>query len=236
MKNKYSFFTKCLVIALFFITFLGCEEKSMEIPYYEFSLVSKYKKESIVAFMDYNSDNRLSEFNIYVNESSIGRSPVKYTSSYISCTINDVMYHIQLSNTRGGIRAESVRVSTLEGVRLYYIEYWYDDAGRVNKARLDGIDIMPIWNHYKYEGNTIIIDDAGTEYRLELSSEENLGYVCNVLDYANAPITSNYIFNPYLYFLKIYGTPVNMLPSGQEIVHCNNNKNLSRVGKHYYEY
>ena len=236
MKKKYLFIVKSLSVFFACIIFFSCEEKSIEVPYFQFSLVSKCERDSIKTIMTYNHDNRLSEFNMYLFDSFVCSTNVNYNAGTIQCVIKDVFYRIQLSNTRGGIRAESVTASLLNGSRLYYIEYEYDEEeGRLWRARLDGVDTQSIYNHYVYEGNTIIIDDAGIEYRLNLSSEENTGYVCNVLDYAGAPITSQYIINPDLYFLNIYGTPIKNLPSGQEIKRYSN-KNLSQVGKYYYEY
>ena len=236
MKKKKLFFIKSLLIVFACISIISCDEKSLEITYYPFSRVVNCKRDTLKTIMAYGNDNRLSKFNVYVHDTIVDSSYVKYTSSTINCVINDIAYSIQLSNTLGGVRAEFINATTLSGSRLFYIEYSYDDAGRLCKARLDGVDTKPIYNHYIYEGNTIIIDDAGTEYRLELSSDDNLGYVCNVLDYASAPITSQYIINSDLYFLNIYGTPVGKLPYGYKVERCNNNLNLSRVGKYYYEY
>ena len=231
-----SFFTKSILFAFICIMFAGCDEASIEIPYYSFSRIAKYERDSLRTTLSYGSDSRLSEYVMYVNDSLICNVYVRYTPSFINCIINDYVYNIQLSNTLGGARAESIEVTSLSGSKLHTIVYEYDDDGRLWRARLDGVDTRPIYNHYKYEGNTIIIDDAGSEYRLELSSEDNLGYVCNVLDYADAPITSKYIINPDLYFLNIYGAPVGKLPYGHIVTRCNNNKNLSRVGKYHYEY
>ena len=237
MKNMYAFFAKSILIAFACVMFAGCDDASLEIPYYQFSRITKYERDSIRTTMSYNDDNRLSEYGMYVNDSLTCKVNVRYTPSSIICVINDYVYNIQLSSTLGGSRAESILVTSLSGSRLQYIEYEYDGEGRLWRARLDGVDPWhPIYNHYRYEGDTIIIDDAGTEYRLELSTEENSGYVCNVLDYAEAPMTSQYVINPDLYFLNIYGAPIGKLPYGHVVTRCNNNKNLSRVGKYHYEY
>jgi len=235
MKKQY-FFIKGLVLVVACIIFNSCEEQSQEIEYFPFTQVSKCERDSIRTNLAYNSDDRLSGFSTYVFDSYVFSGNVRYSSGSIYCTVGEVAYSIQLSNTRGGIRAESIKVTTLSGSLLYFLEYAYHEDGRLKMARLDGVDpYQPIFCNYKYEGNTIIIDDAGTEYRLELSSEENSGYVCNVLDYAEAPITSQYIINPDLYFLNIYGTPIKYLPVGHEVKRYSN-KALSRVGRYSYEY
>ena len=236
MKNLHLFVIKGLLVAFSFTMFISCDEGSLEIPYYEFSRISKYERDSLKTFVTYGVNDRLSGYEIYIHDSLAYKSTVQYSYTTINCVIDDVLYNVQLSNTRGGLRAENMNAFASSGSRLYYVEYEYDDEGRLWRARLDGIDTKSIYSHYKYEGNTIIIDDAGTEYRLSLSSEENLGYVCNVLDYAEAPITSKYIINPDLYFLNIYGAPIEKLPYGHAVTRCNNGKNLSRVGKYFYEY
>ena len=235
MKRNFMFI-KSLMVICGCILLLGCEEKSVEIEYYPISKVSKYGRDTNMTNISYGSDNRISGYNIYVKDSYAYSASVRYGSGSIYYTANNLVYNIQLSNTRGGIRAESIRVATLEGAALYLIEYEYDDEGRMWRVRLNGIGPEPIYNHYKYEGNTIIIDDAGTEYRLQLSSEDNTGFVCNVLDFAGAPYTSQYVINPDLYFLNIYGAPIKYLPAGTDVKRYSNS-NLSHVGeKYYYEY
>ena len=103
MKKVYLFLIKSLLIAFCCVTFIGCEEKSLEIPFYDFSRISKYEKDSITTIMTYDSNNRLSEYNISVNGTFACRAPVRYTSSSIYCVIDDIVYDIQLSNTRGGL-------------------------------------------------------------------------------------------------------------------------------------
>ena len=235
MKKKY-LCIKSLVIFFTCILLISCEEKSEEIEYFPFTKVSKCERDSIRTTLTYDSDNRLSAFDKYVNDSYVYGASIRYGSGSISCTIGELIYNIQLSNTRGGIRAESIRVTTLSNSLLYFLEYEYDDEGRIRLVRLNGIGDQPAYCIYTYEGNTIFINDNGNDYKIELSSEENSGYVCNVLDFAEAPITSQYIINPDLYFLNIYGTPIKYLPVGHEVKRYSN-RNLSHVGKkYYYEY
>lgn len=234
MKKVHLFFIKGLFVAFACVMFVGCDEGSLEIPNYQFSRVSKCERDSVKTLMTYGSKG-LSEYSLLVNDALVCKASVGYSSSKIFCTINGISYDIQLSNTKGGARTEGV-LATVNGARLYNTQYWYDGAGRLIKACIEGVGPQPVYTHYKYEEGCVVIDDVGTEYRINLSLEDNLGYVCNVLDYADAPYTSNYVINPDLYFLNIYGTPVAQLPYGHEIERCNNNLNLSRVGKYSYEY
>jgi len=236
MKKNFLLYEMSLLMTIMSFIFAGCDESSLEIPYIEIAPVAKFERDATETYFTYNSDKKINEYNIYINKAFSNKVSVNRYASNIYCVANDVSYEIKLCNTRGGTRAELVIASTLDGARLYSIEYWYDDDGRIKKAALDGVDVKRIYNHYEYESDRVIIDDAGTQYILQLSSEENLGNVCNVLDFANAPITSAYIINPDLYFLNIYGILVNKLPSGQVVTRCNDGKNLSRVGKYYYEY
>lgn len=234
MKKVGLFLTKSMFAAMVCTVFVGCDESSLEIPYYEFSHVSKCERDSVKMLMTYGSQG-LSEYSLYVNDDPVCQSIVRYSSSKIFCTIQDVSYDIQLANTRGGTRIESV-LATVDKARLYNVVYRYDTEGRLVQADIEGVADEVVYTRYWYEENAIRIDDVGTEYRIDLSSDRNLGYVCNVLDYAGAPYTSKYVINPDLYFLNIYGTPIERLPYGFEIERCNNNQKLSRVGKYFYEY
>ncbi len=224
---------KGLLVAFGCVMFAGCDEGSLEIPYYPLSQVTTCERDSIKTLMTYGSQG-VSEYSLLEHGSLVCTAHVKYTSSKIYCTIKGVSYDIQLANTKGGFRAEEV-LATIGGAQLYRVLYSYDELGRLNKAFVEGAAPDPVYTHYRYEDGAIIIHEVGTDYRIQLLSEDNLGYVCNVLDYADAPYTSNYVINPDLYFLNIYGTPVNKLPYGHVIM-INKKEKLSRVGKYLYEY
>ena len=217
------------------IMLTGCDEPTESIPYFEFSRVATCERDSLKTYITYG-DRGISEYSLYIKGSFVSKESVKHTGSSITCTINDIVYVVKLSNTRGGLRAESVSALTLSGARLYYVEYWYDDEYRLIKARLDGVESVPVYAHFKYESDNIVIDDVGREYTLRLSSEANLGYVCNVFDFSDTYYTSKYIINTDLYFLNIYGAPVEKLPYGQTVTYSNDRKSITRVGKYYYEY
>jgi len=190
--------------------------------------------------MVYNGD-MLQELNLYINDKLRSESKIEYLLTTIRCEVNGITYEIFLDNTRGGARAKEV-TARVNGALLNNVEYFYDDQNRIEKAcyeRLGGVDDggpKIRWIIYTYNGNDIIeVDDAGTNYTLNLSSEENTGSVCNVLDFSGAPISTQYIINPDLYYLNIYGKPVGYLPQGQTIER-NSSNNLTRVGKYRYEY
>jgi len=217
--------------------FFSCDDETIEIPYFPFAQVTKCDRDSISMVMGY-SNVGLSEFNLYENDSFVGRSFVRYTPSQILCTIKGIDYTIQLSNTKGVYRIESLEAK-VGNVLWYYVQYWFDAENRLIAARVDGSDIADqnrlssVYVSYKYVDNTIETSDGGF---LELSSEDNLGYVCNVLDFAGSPHTSKYVINPDLYFLNIYGSPILKLPKGQAIRYTDNNQKLQSVGKYKYTY
>ena len=235
MKSMRLLFTKGLLVLFAGVVFMSCEEASLEIPYYHFSKVTKYEKDSLRTHIAYG-DKGLSEYKVYINDIHTYTSSVRHSPGKIYCVIDGVAYDIQLSNTKGGTRAESVRaINEHNGARLYYVEYEYNEQGRLWRARIDGVQDTPVFVHYWYENNSVVIDDVGKEYRVELSTEKNKGYVCNVMDYSNATYTCKYVVNPHLYFLNIYGAPIETLPSGRDVEY-DSNDNLSRVGNYYYEY
>ena len=233
MNKIHLFFTKSLFLFFVSVILVSCGEGSIEVPYVPVAKVSSYEKDSVRTLMGYG-EKGLSTYDVYINDAKVSSSAVSYSAGKIYCMIDGIAYDINLHNTRGGIRVETVHAATPEGARLFNVEYWYDAEGRLEMARVDGVATIPIYCHYKYENNTITVDDFGTDYILNLSSEKNIGYVCNVLDFSNAPITSTYVINPNLYFLNIYGVPVENLPAGQTVELSGNN--LSRVGNYYYKY
>ena len=235
MSVENLFFRKFLFLFSVSIMFVSCDPTSIEVPYYPIAKISSYEKESVKTVMRYDTKG-LSNFEVYVNNSLVSSSNVNYSASKIYCIINDVAYDIKLQSTRGGVLAESISATTRGGSRLYYVEYWYDDEGRMKMSRVDGVLSSPAYCHYRYENNSIIIDDYGTNYTITLSSEDNLGNVCNVMDFSEAPMTTTYVINPDLYFLNVYGTPIMKLPQGQTITRSADNTQLTRVGKYYYNY
>ena len=230
------FFMRGVLIVFSCLILIGCDESSLEIPFFEFSRVTACERDELKTYMTHGEQG-ISEYSVFIEGSFVSKGSVRRTGGSISCTINDIVYDIKLSNTRGGLRAESVRASNKSGARLYTVEYWYNEENyRLRMARIDGVESMPIYTHYEYTNDSVVIDDVGTEYVLALSSEANLGYVCNVLDFSGAPYTTKYVINPDLYFLNIYGVPVEYLPYGQMVTYSNDRKSLMSVGKYSCEY
>ena len=237
MKKLSLYCIKKLIAISICAVFFSCDDETIEIPYFSFAKVTKCERDSISMIMGY-SNVGLSEYNLYENDAFVGRSFVRYTPSEILCSIKGIDYRIQLGNTRGVYRIESLEAK-VGNVLWYYVQYWFDDENRLSLARVDGSDLInpnqlhSVFIAYKYVGNTIEISDGGF---LELSSADNLGYVCNMLDFAGSPHTSKYVINPDLYFLNIYGSPILKLPKGQEVRYTSNNQNLLSVGKYQYAY
>jgi len=236
MKKLSFYFIKCLFAVLICTVLISCEEKADPLPHYVISNVTKCERESVKMLMTY-SGNTISTYNWYENDALVSSSNVKYTPGSISFTLKDVRYDIQLALTKGGFRIESMRASS--GIAtLYSVDYWFDKENRLEKALVNGSTLdnphqaTSVWVSYKYEGNKITTSDGGY---LELSVDENVGNVCNVLDFAGSRLTSTYVINPDFYFLNIYGTPITKLPQGQTVSYNEKNQ-LSRVGKYYYEY
>ena len=237
MRKLSIYCFKNLIAISICMVFFSCDEETIEIPFFSFAKVTKCERDSISMVMAYNNDG-LSEYNLYENDTFVGRSFVRYTPSYIQCSIKGIDYKIQLSNTKGVYRIESLEARVGQ-VLWYYVQYWFDADNRLIIARVDGSDLADknrlssVFISYKYVGNTIEISDGGF---IELSTEDNLGYVCNVLDFAGSPHTSKYVINPDLYFLNIYGSPILKLPKDQEIRYTNDNQRLLSVGKYQYDY
>ena len=236
MKKLSLLMIKSLLMVITGVMFMSCEEESLPVTYYPISKVSRLERDSIVTLMIYGNSG-LSEYNMYINNALAYKGSVWYTPSSIKCLMDGIQYDFQLANTKGVSRVESLTASR-GNAKLYNVQYWFEDPeGRVSLARVDGIEGIPAYISYKYEGNKIFIKERALDFTIELSSDDNLGYVCNVMDFAQgAYLTSQYVFNSDFYFLNIFGTPINKLPLGQEFEVSEDNQRLLRVGKFSYEY
>ena len=217
--------------------FISCEKSSIEVPVYNFSQIVMHGRDSFQTFMSYNEEGALTEFNFYTYSSFMYKTNVKYTPNGLLCSINGIDYSVKWDAIKGASRASSV-TATIDGATYYKVEYSYDSEGRLALAAVGyagSYNGEITYVSYKYNESSILINDSGTIYEIMLSAEDNTGYVCNVLDFANSYHTSNFIINPDLYYLNIYGTPVMKLPSGYSVSRNNNNK-ISGVGKYFYGY
>ena len=137
--------------------------------------------------------------------------------------------------------------------RLYaQLTYSYDYAGYISEVEIPNLQTTVRFKyHYRnktrYANSISIIEihqKDTTTYTLKLAPAkiQNTGYVCNVLRYAGSPVTNEYILNPDLYYLGIYGTPVKLLPDAiiERGLYRDSEGELhsvySRVGSDYYFY
>ena len=234
MKNLNLFLIKSVLLVLVCILYTSCEDPLPVLPIYELAKVTKCERDSITTQISYNQ-NGLSEYTYYVYDSKKSQMGVKYTPGNIYCSINGLDYEIVLSNTRGGAVVEELKAKRGNALE-FSVQYRYDEKNRLKLAHISGGEAQAVYTNYYYEGNRVIVEEGGHHFPIELSSADNLGNVCNVLDFAGASLTSKYVMNADLYFLNIFGAPIGKLPQGQEVEYTGDNQKLSRVGKYRYEY
>ncbi len=229
MKKVNFFLAKSLIMALMCFSVIACEKESIRVNNYPISPVSKHETGTARIMMSH--DNlKVREFYLYEGEDLTCTAGVAYRTDGIFCTLNGIQYHIEPDNILGAVRAKKI-TATQDGVLLYDVEYFYEGE-RLKSATIGAPPEGPYYTSYTYYDSHIIINDEG-EHRLELCDEENTGYACNVLGYAETPLTTKYVINPALYYLNIYGKPVEKLPHGCEITRSGK---TMRVGKNLYEY
>ena len=235
MKKINLFVINSVLVAIGINLLICCDPESLPLPTYEIAKVLKCERDSITTIMSYGKEGVI-DYHQYIHGDSRGKSGVRYTLGTIHCTINGIEYNIQLSNTKGSSRMESLE-ARISGAILYSVKYSFDDQNRLVQALVGGVLKTPVYVTYKYSGNSIIINDgSGSNHTLTLSSDKNLGNVCNVLDFSGSWLTSNFVMNPDLYFLNIYGAPIANLPADQEIEYTDDHQRLKRVGKYTYDY
>ena len=226
-----------LLVLFAFVLFFSCNESVLELPVYQYAKVTKCERDSIKMLMSYGSRG-LSEFSFYVHDNLKSKKVVNYSKpGIIICEIDGVTYEIELSNTKGGSRAESVK-ATINGAMYFSVNYTFDNDNRLKIAQINA-DGESIYANYFYEGNTLTIKEKWELPKIELSDRDNIGYVCNVWGFAEASSkTAKYVFHPDLYFLNIYGKPIDKLPvlPPEQVVYTEDNQKLSQVGKYYYDY
>lgn len=120
-------------------------------------------------------------------------------------------------------------IENYSGGRLESIvRYRYLKSGYLNYVILERPGEQPLTIYFKYpkgDGSEeygdcptisggIVINEGDKYYKVNLAIQkiENKGYVCNVLRYANAPLTNKYVINPDLYYMGVYGVPIKYLP------------------------
>lgn len=229
MKKVNFFLVKSLIMALVCFSVIACEKASERVTYYPISPVSKHETETTRTLMSHDNESKVREFKLYEEDNLTCTANVAYRADGIICTLNGIQYHIEPDNILGSTRAKKI-TATQDGALCYEVEYSYTDE-RLTSAMISAQG-GPYYTSYTYYDSYIIINDIN-EYKLELCEEENTGNVCNVLGYAETTLTTQYVINPALYFLNIYGKPVEKLPHGCEITRSGK---TMRVGKNLYEY
>jgi len=132
------------------------------------------------------------------------------------------------------------------------LNYSYDYAGYVSKVEIPNMEAKILFKyHYRDQSNyansvsiTEIRKTDTVTYTMQLAPGKlrNTGFVCNVLRCVGAPLTNQYVLNPDLYYLGIYGTPVKLLPDAiiERNIYRDGEGDLhsvySRVGSDYYFY
>jgi hypothetical protein len=240
MRNFLEITVKILMAFTVIAGVSACKESSDHIPLIKFEHVSEFTRDSYRSTFEWKGMyDRLSMIQYYVGDTRVSEGNVLYTDKGMNCYVDTLMYEVELGATIGGSRAFKVR-ATRGGGLLYSVEYQYDREGRLGIVGIMRPGEADKWIYYTYPAeDSIVINefDGGDVYTVRLSKEVNTGYVCNVLAFAEAPLTNKYVINPELYFLNIYGKPIEYLPVGETVQRIGNNDNrLSRVGKYYYKY
>jgi hypothetical protein len=233
MKKIELFFIKSLIVAVVFLSVTACNEMSEKISFYEMSPVSVFEREALRTVM-YHNGRTVSKFELYEDNTLTCIANVSYRADGIICTLNGIQYHIQPDNVLGATRAKIITAH--KGSGFYFeTEYFYINE-RLAYAEVNAPEVpeSPFRVNFFYDDSLITIQEVGgRQYSTALCNEKNTGYACNVFEYVNAPLTNQYVINPDLYFLNIYGKPIDKLPDGHVIMRSG--KTL-RVGTHIYEY
>jgi len=237
MKNVKSLLINGVTITLGYFSLIACNEQSEEAPTYQISQVSSVERDEWKTDLTYDNKG-VSSIKLYNGNTLKSASTITYRSNTLTCSIDGITYEIEIGNVKGATRAESV-VASIGGQEYYRITYTYNHEGRLSSALVErsntkGFDEVHTYYDYYNNDSIQVSEQDGTKYKIYLSSEENKGYVCNVLDFANAPLTSEFVINPNLYFLNIYGVPVQKLPANIEI--REQDDKLIQAGKYKYYY
>jgi hypothetical protein len=241
MKKVEFYFVKSLITAFVCFLIIACDESSERISAYDMFPVSRYEKETepdrTERILMSHNDRNVREFKLYDGDLLTCTANVFYRADGIVCTLNDIQYHIEPDNVLGGSRARKITASK-NGALYYEVEYFYANERLVSaQISVSGDSKSPYYTSYSYDDSRITINESsgGNSHEIKLCNEENTGYAYNVLGHTHAEtsLTSQYVINPALYFLNLYGKPVEKLPDGHEIERSGK---TMRVGKHLYEY
>jgi hypothetical protein len=233
MKKVKLFFIKSLMAVFVCYAMTACNESAERVSFYDMHPVSRYERGSLRTMMSHNERRNVNKYELYEEDSLTCVAHVAYRADGIICTLNDIQYHVQPDNVLGATRVRMVTANK-DGALHHEAEYfYYNERLAYVRVNAPGVPESPFQVNFYYDNEQVTIQEPGGSYTMDLSSEENTGYACNVLGCLEAPLTNRYVIHPELYFLNIYGRPIDKLPGGHEIIRSD--KTLS-VGTHTYEY
>ncbi|MDR0349722.1 MAG: hypothetical protein LBH90_09570 [Tannerella sp.] len=177
--------------------------------------IASYKK-GIVTYQDNGLVKDITWGNIHPE--------IRY-SEVITYKYDSLSSKIAFNNNSFAEVIENYNKGKLESIARYR---YFKSTGYLNYVILERAGKEPVTIYFKYPkdgdsgeygdyptvGGGIIIIEGDNHYKINLAIQkiENKGYVCNVLQYANAPLTNKYIINPDLYYMGVYGVPIKYLP------------------------
>jgi hypothetical protein len=172
-----------------------------------------------------------------------GNSAISYSYKGLKTEVvtNDNQHAETVINTYGDGRMHS------------QLSYTYNSAGYLTYVRIERPGQEAATVAYKYpdllnptDSDKIIIEEyPGLVYHIPLAVNKNVpgklkneSYICNVLREGKAPLTNEYVINPDLYYLGIYGTPYKYLPDEtiESVIGGGQQTSLFRVGNIRYYY
>lgn len=130
------------------------------------------------------------------------------------------------------------------------LKYTYKSNGFLDYVTLERSGEKPVTIVFRYPDadGGLTIQEGAKFYKIPLAKDpvtkeklENKGYICNVFNHVNAPLTNEYVIIPDLYYLGLYGVPLKYLPDTfieKGVITEDGVKNsvISRVGTHRFYY
>lgn len=157
--------------------------------------------------------------------------------------------------------AETVRNTHPNGKLHSQLSYGYNQYGYLNSIRLEREGKDPVlfditYPDSKNNADAIVITEyPGPVYHsiplaisyanFQAEKMPNNGLVCNVLRYSNSALINDYVLNPDLYYLGLYGMPYKYLPNElieNGVIYLSGDETggkrtvLARVGNYHYFY
>lgn len=190
---------------------VGVKGYSIDSLYTEF-VFTESKSPRIKAFRKgiatFESNGKLKSIVFNNLEATIGHG------EKLSYACNGIKSEMDL-NIRGFVKEKYSRYS--DGRTHSKVEYRYDDAsGYLQYVHLErpGEERVTIYYTYPDENGGLTIREGSSVYKIRMTKDKlsNEGYICNVFSHTKAPLTNQYVINPDLYYMGVYGTPIKYLP------------------------